>query len=83
MYVDENGLPIGDTHPLTTANVTLDINSGLYVYSIGFVPTGDYTVALTCQALDDMPDQDDDIVFLQTQNAAVIAEQNTEVNFSQ
>lgn len=83
VYIDENGLPIGDTHPLTTANVTLDIDSGLYVYSIGFVPTGDYTVALTCQALDDMPDQDDDIVFLQTQNAAVIAEQNTEVNFSQ
>lgn len=83
VYVDENGIPIGDNNPLTTANVTLDIDSGLYVYSIGFVPAGDYTVALTCQSLDDMPDQDDDISFLQTQNAAVIAEQNTEVNFSQ
>jgi hypothetical protein len=30
-----------------------------------------------------MPDQDDEIAFLQTQNAAVVAEQNTEVNFSQ
>lgn len=83
VHVDDDGVPIGDNNPLATANVTLDIDSGLYVYSIGFVPGGDYTVALTCQSLDDMPDQDDDIAFLQMRNAAVIAEQNTEVNFSQ
>lgn len=81
--VDENGVPVGDTNPLTTANVTLDIDSGEYTYSIGFVPAGEYTIALTCQSLDDMPDQDDEIAFLQAQNTVVTAEQNTEVNFSQ
>ncbi len=83
VHVDDEGAPVGDNNPLTTANVTLDIDSGLYVYSIGFIPAGNYTVALTCQALDDMPDQDDAITFLQTQNTAVIAEQNAEANFSQ
>lgn len=83
VHIDDAGVPIGDNNPLTTANVTLDVDSGLYVYSIGFVPAGDYTVALTCQSLDDMPDQDDAILFLQTQDTAVIAEQNTEANFTQ
>jgi hypothetical protein len=83
VHVDDNGEPVGDNNPLITGNVTLDTESGLYTYSIGFVPAGDYSVALTCQALDDAPDQDDVISFLQTQNASVIAEQNTEVNFSQ
>ena len=83
VHVDENGMPIGDANPLTTANITLDVDSGQYLYSIGFVPAGDYTVALTCQSLDDMPDQDDEIAFLQSRNVVVMAELNTEVNFIQ
>ena len=83
IHVDEFGAPVGNNNPLTTANVTLDPETGLYSYRIGFVPAGDYTIALTCQALDDMPDQADSIDFLQTLNVSVIAEQTNEVNFSQ
>ena len=67
-----------DLFPVVDETVTLQAE-GLSVS----VPAGDYTVALTCQSLDDMPDQDDEIAFLQSRNVVVMAELNTEVNFIQ
>lgn len=73
IHVDENGQPVSDDNPLTTANVTQGEN-GSYNYEIGFVAAGDYTVAFTCQGLDDNPDADDSIAFSAQSNVAVSAD---------
>ena len=43
--------------------VTFDEEAGDYVYTVGFLAEGTYTVAFTCQAADDDPMADDDIDF--------------------
>jgi len=65
--------------PLTTANVALNIDSGFQEYSIPFLAAGNYTVAFTCQASDDIvpdPDNggletDNDLIFTPGINATV------------
>lgn len=73
--VDEQGQPVGDNNPVTTATVHYNADSDAYEYEIGFVPAGDYTLAFTCQALDDMPENSDELVFPAQQNVTVIAEE--------
>ncbi len=82
VFVDTNGDPANPDSPLTTANVTQNSNSGRYEYTIGFIETGDYTVAFTCQGLDDNPTVDDDINFVQPANISVTAGQTTVQDFS-
>ena len=55
---------IGDAvnEPFITATVSQN-ESGIYVFEVNFLSTGDYTAAFTCQASDDDPEVDDDIVF--------------------
>jgi hypothetical protein len=55
---------IGDAEnePFITATVSQN-ESGIYVFEVNFLSTGDYTAAFTCQASDDDPAVDDDIVF--------------------
>ena len=85
--VDDVG---SDSEPLTTAVVNLDIGSGNYVYEIGFVHAGEYTLAFTCQAdqdfaADDVDDPDgianDDIAFTTPVNVVVVAGEESEQNF--
>ncbi len=38
--------------PLTSANLTLNNNTGNYDYTVGFLQTGKYTLAVTCAAYD-------------------------------
>lgn len=53
-----------DPEPLTTALLEpLDNGTGDFSYEIGFLLSGDYTAALTCQAGDDDPETDDAITF--------------------
>ncbi|MEH6783380.1 MAG: DUF4382 domain-containing protein [Alcanivorax jadensis] len=75
VFVDEQGSLVGDDNPVTTATVNYNPDSDAYEYQIGFVPEGDYTLAFTCQALDDMPDTDDDLIFSAQSNVRVTAEQ--------
>jgi hypothetical protein len=82
VWIDEQGEPIGNNNPITTANVSMAIDTGLFSYSIGFVTAGDYTVALTCQALDDMPDESNAILFSQSVNVSVVAGQDTTADFA-
>ncbi len=70
-----------DPEPVSTANVTLDPNDGMYKYTAGFLEQGDYTVAFTCQASNDMPDVDDAIEFVMPMDAPVVAGETTTVNF--
>jgi hypothetical protein len=69
-----------DTDPLVTAEVKQDIN-GLYGYIMTFLSPGDYTVAFTCQAIDDSPDTVDNLIFTGTVNATVVDRGEAVVNF--
>lgn len=73
---------IGDAtnDPFVTATVLQDGN-GTYVYEVNFLAVGEYTAAFTCQANDDDPDTDDEIVFSAPQSFTIEDGVTTEVNF--
>lgn len=60
----------GQAALIDAANVELD-SGGTYRYELHFLPTGDYTLALTCQADDDHPATDDAVTFEATGNVSV------------
>lgn len=66
---------------VTSARVELDTASGHYGYTAGFLAEGAYTVTFTCDAAADDPATDDTLDFAGTQNATVVADQATTVNF--
>jgi len=70
---DEN-----ESEPLTSALVKFDIDSGIYSYEVGFLPTGSYTVAFTCAADSDTEINNDDVIFDFVDNAEVVAKENTD-----
>lgn len=49
--------------PLTTAPVVYDDDAAEYRYTAAFLTAGTYTLALTCEADQDDPEEDDDIGF--------------------
>lgn len=71
-----------ESNPLTSAEVTQNADTGVYEYEIGFVATGDYTIAFTCQSLDDTTDDDEAIEFVQPQDVTVEAGQETVIAFT-
>ncbi|MCK8517124.1 DUF4382 domain-containing protein [Methylonatrum kenyense] len=85
---DEDGEDL-DGNPITTANVRYmpiedEESNGEtwgYFYSAGFVPEGDYTVALTFDADSDDAERDTPIDFVDWSPAPVEAGQATVVNF--
>jgi len=66
--------------PFTTASVTQD-DTGAYAYEVNFLSVGDYTAAFTCQAIGDVSDMDDDIVFSAPQTFVIEDGITTEINF--
>lgn len=71
-----------EVNPLTTAEVTQNPDTGAYEYNIGFVAAGDYTIAFTCQSLDDEVQTDEAIEFVQPQDVTVEADQDSQVDFT-
>lgn len=72
------------TPPLASTAVKLDESTGDYVYRLGFVPAGSYTVALTCDADADIGDTDeasDVVAFVDPQAVTVTAGATETVNF--
>ncbi len=70
--------------PLTSAAVRFNDDSGLWDYTVGFVAPGMYTVAFTCQAADDSPENGDDaIVFVESADSPteVVADEDSVVDF--
>jgi hypothetical protein len=59
--------------PLASTAVKLDPDTQEYRYAIGFVASGPYTVAFTCQAADDDPLTDDAITFVGAADVDVTA----------
>jgi hypothetical protein len=68
----------GDT-PVATATVRQE-NNGDYTYETILSP-GEYTVAFTCQAGDDHPEEDNDIEFAEPVNVEVVADETSTANF--
>lgn len=77
IYLDAQGDPADTSNPITTANVRYNSESDSYQYEIGFVPAGQYTLAFTCQALDDNPETDDTLAFPALKNISVAADATT------
>jgi len=69
-----------DVGPVTTALVDESDNS----FRVGFLPAGDYSLALTCNANDDDPEQDDSdvVAFSALVDVTVIAGESVEVETS-
>ncbi|TCI03678.1 DUF4382 domain-containing protein [Corallincola luteus] len=47
--VEGNGAPAGAIAPYASTGITMNNESGEYMYEFGFVPEGSYTVAYACQ----------------------------------
>jgi hypothetical protein len=76
---------VGTAEPLTTSTAALNSSSN-YAYTIGFVPTGTYTVAFTCDPDDPNVDESalspDPIHFtVYSQPVVVTANQSSTTNF--
>ena len=69
-----------DGDPLVSALVALQQDSN-YGYEVGFLETGDYTVAYTCQAVSDDPETADEITFVGTSNVSITAGNQTTLDF--
>ncbi len=67
--------------PVSSAMPALNVGTGDYDYTVGFLATGPYTVSFTCDADADDPATDDTLVFTGTQGATVTADQTTTVSF--
>lgn len=67
--------------PVSTAIVKLDSGSGQYRYTVGFLSEGPYTASFTCDAAADSPSANDTLAFSGTQNATVVHDMTTTVNF--
>ncbi len=87
---DLNTIDTTDIDPITTATVKFDPMDGMYKYTAGFIDGSNggnqYTVALTCQFSEDLPDQDNMILFdntpINTTNPVTVnAGQSTQVDF--
>ena len=53
----------------------------MYEYQLDFIEPGDYTIAFTCQALDDDPETDDDIEFAESANISVAEDEESIYDF--
>lgn len=70
IFLDTAASPLDNINPLAVTPVTQD-SAGDYTYKAAFLPPGDYTLALTCQALSDFPLQDDALSFLSVSSVSV------------
>lgn len=62
-----------NVEPYATTSVAWDDTSMTYLYEIAFLPAGDYTVALTCNAdAENLDDGNDDLKFFNIRNVTVV-----------
>jgi hypothetical protein len=75
---DDIGSPLT---PVASAAVKLGSVSGVRNYKVAFLLAGEYSVAFTCDALQDDPRDDDDIVFSPSAEVSVDASETATANF--
>lgn len=68
-------IPTEQNNPVSTAKVVYENN--IYQYTLSFLPAGDYTVALTCDADMDSAATDDTLTFSDPVNVTVIASETS------
>jgi hypothetical protein len=81
IYLPESGTPSSHVNPVSTARVAYDGNTESYRYTAGFLPAGQYSVALTCDTASDDIIEDNAITFYGPDTVAVIEQQTTVHNF--
>ena len=65
--------PPGRVQPFATALVGLNVTTGRYDFTVGFLPPGPYTVAYTCDAQLDVANQANTLDFISVTHATVTA----------
>jgi len=68
-------------NPVSTTNVFLD-NDSSYTYTLAFLPAGNYTASLTCDAEQDNAATIDNLLFVNSANINVVAGETTTLNFT-
>lgn len=58
--------------PITTSAVKYNIKNDQYAFEAAFLPAGDYTIAITCNANLENLDSDDELLFFGIQNVTVL-----------
>ncbi|HEY1992708.1 MAG TPA: DUF4382 domain-containing protein [Gammaproteobacteria bacterium] len=58
-------------NPISSALVGLNQTTGLYNFTVGFLPAGPYTVAFTCEATLDVPNQPNTLSFTSVTDTVV------------
>jgi hypothetical protein len=59
--------------PMATSSISYDSASMSYIFEAAFLPAGDYTIALTCNAdAEDLDNGNDDLKFFNIQNITVL-----------
>lgn len=69
------------TGPLATGSVKYNDSANTFEYSIGFLPAGEYTVGLTCDAGRDTAEPQELVQFLETDWVTVTAGETLTMNF--
>ncbi|MET1257305.1 DUF4382 domain-containing protein [Aliikangiella maris] len=76
---------VGSAAPFVTSSIPVyDADNNHYTYTLSYLLTGDYTLAVTCDAEADLPESDEsenDWGYVASANATVTVNQTTEVNF--
>lgn len=68
---DDDGFSLDANPPITVIPVRMDLDSGEYEYRSGFLPAGDYTLAFSCQAMADFPDEANSLEFSAVANIRI------------
>ena len=63
--------------PISTSIIKYDSDSDKYLYEAAFLPAGDYTLALTCNADAENLEADDDLKFFSIKNVVVLVNNTT------
>jgi hypothetical protein len=67
--------------PISTALVGLNSTSGLFNFTAGFLPAGEYTIAFTCNAQVDVANQANTLSFSRVQHVTVRPQDTSFVSF--
>lgn len=79
VYIPFNdAVPAGQNNPVATAPITYSTS---YLYNVAFLPSGNYTAAVTCDGENDHADTDDVLGFSTAINTSVTAGQTTTIDF--
>jgi hypothetical protein len=73
IYIPFNStMPATQNNPVSSGKVIVS-DTGGYEYTVAFLPEGDYTAALTCDAENDSADSDDVLTFAIAANVSITA----------